>query len=222
MKEIVLIGASSSTCQSFIQKYKNNYNFISLSRNTNYSDIGDFDILDSSRYLKIEKQIDGLVYFPGTINLRPFRSLKTENFIEDFNVNVLGLITALKFYQKQFNKGASVVVFSTVAAKLGMPFHASVSTVKSAVSGLAKSLAAEWAPNVRVNCISPSIFKSEMSKRILSSETMIEKISNNHPMKRHGETNDISSLINFLLSEESSWITGQDFSVDGGMSTLKL
>jgi len=222
MKEIVLIGASSSTCQSFIHKYKNNYNFTSLSRNTNYSDIDDFDILDSSRYLKIEKKIDGLVYFPGTINLRPFRSLKTENFIEDFNVNVLGLITALKFYQKQFNKGASVVVFSTVAAKLGMPFHASVSTVKSAVSGLAKSLAAEWAPNVRVNCISPSIFKSEMSKRILSSETMIEKISNNHPMKRHGETNDISSLINFLLSEESSWITGQDFSVDGGMSTLKI
>jgi len=222
MKEIVLIGASSSTCQSFIQKYKNNYNFTSLSRKTNYSDVDDFDILDTSRYLKIEKQIDGLVYFPGTINLRPFRSLKTENFIEDFNVNVLGLITALKFYQKQFNKGASVVVFSTVAAKLGMPFHASVSTVKSAVSGLAKSLAAEWAPNVRVNCISPSIFKSEMSKRILSSETMIEKISNNHPMKRHGETNDISSLINFLLSEESSWITGQDLSVDGGMSTLKL
>ena len=222
MKEIVLIGASSSTCQSFIHKYKNNYNFTSLSRKTNYSDVDDFDILDTSRYLKIEKQIDGLVYFPGTINLRPFRSLKTENFIEDFNVNVLGLITALKFYQKQFNKGASVVVFSTVAAKLGMPFHASVSTVKSAVSGLAKSLAAEWAPNVRVNCISPSIFKSEMSKRILSSETMIEKISNNHPMKRHGETNDISSLINFLLSEESSWITGQDLSVDGGMSTLKL
>tara|TARA_B100001093_G_scaffold1194_1_gene1223 strand:- start:28282 stop:28950 length:669 start_codon:yes stop_codon:yes gene_type:complete len=222
MKEIVLIGASSSTCQSFIQKYKNNYNFTSLSRNTNYSDVDDFDILDTSRYLKIENQIDGLVYFPGTINLRPFRSLKTENFIEDFNVNVLGLITALKFYQKQFNKGASVVVFSTVAAKLGMPFHASVSTVKSAVSGLAKSLAAEWSPNVRVNCISPSIFKSEMSKRILSSETMIEKISNNHPMKRHGETNDISSLINFLLSEESSWITGQDLSVDGGMSTLKL
>ena len=222
MKEIVLIGASSSTCQSFIQKYNNNYNFTSLSRKTDYSDVDDFDILDTSRYLKIEKQIDGLVYFPGTINLRPFRSLKTENFIEDFNVNVLGLITALKFYQKQFNKGASVVVFSTVAAKLGMPFHASVSTVKSAVSGLAKSLAAEWAPNVRVNCISPSIFKSEMSKRILSSETMIEKISNNHPMKRHGETNDISSLINFLLSEESSWITGQDLSVDGGMSTLKL
>tara|TARA_B100001778_G_C18458567_1_gene570078 strand:- start:6 stop:674 length:669 start_codon:yes stop_codon:yes gene_type:complete len=222
MKEIVLIGASSSTCQSFIHKYKNNYNFTSLSRKTDYSDVDDFDILDTSRYLKIEKQIDGLVYFPGTINLRPFRSLKTENFIEDFNVNVLGLITALKFYQKQFNKGASVVVFSTVAAKLGMPFHASVATVKSAVSGLAKSLAAEWAPNVRVNCISPSIFKSEMSKRILSSETMIEKISNNHPMKRHGETNDISSLINFLLSEESSWITGQDLSVDGGMSTLKL
>ena len=222
MKEIVLIGASSSTCQSFIHKYKNNYNFTSFSRKTDYSDVDDFDILDTSRYLKIEKQIDGLVYFPGTINLRPFRSLKTENFIEDFNVNVLGLITALKFYQKQFNKGASVVVFSTVAAKLGMPFHASVATVKSAVSGLAKSLAAEWAPNVRVNCISPSIFKSEMSKRILSSETMIEKISNNHPMKRHGETNDISSLINFLLSEESSWITGQDLSVDGGMSTLKL
>lgn len=222
MKEIVLIGASSSTCQSFVHKYKNNYNFTSLSRSTNYSDVDDFDILDTNRYLKIEKQIDGLVYFPGTINLRPFRSLKTENFIEDFNVNVLGLITALKFYQKQFNKGASVVVFSTVAAKLGMPFHASVSTVKSAVSGLAKSLAAEWSPNIRVNCISPSIFKSEMSKRILSSETMIEKINNNHPMKRHGETNDISSLINFLLSEESSWITGQDLSVDGGMSTLKL
>ena len=222
MKEIVLIGASSSSCQSFMHTYKNNYNFTCLSRNTNYSDIDDFDILDTSKYLNVERQIDGLVYFPGSINLRQFSSLKTENFIEDFNINVLGLITALKFYQKNFNKGASVVVFSTVAAKLGMPFHASVATVKSAVTGLAKSLAAEWSPNIRVNCISPSIFKSEMSKRILSSEVMVEKISNNHPMKRHGETNDISSLINFLLSDESSWMTGQDLSVDGGMSTLRL
>ena len=104
MKEIVLVGASSSTCQSFVQTYKNNYNFTCLSINTNYSDIDKFYILDTNKYLNIEKQIDGLVYFPGSINLRQFSSLKTENFIEDFNINVLGLITALKFYQKSLTK----------------------------------------------------------------------------------------------------------------------
>ena len=103
-----------------------------------------------------------------------------------------------------------------------MPFHSSIAISKSAIVGLMQSLAAEWSPKIRVNCISPSIFESNMSQRMLSNEKSLERISNNHPLKRVGNPNDISSAINFLLSHESSWITGQDISIDGGMSKIKL
>ena len=131
------------------------------------------------------------------------------------------LIKVLKYYHSYFNKDASLVFISSLASKLGMPFHSSVSVAKSAVVGLCTSLAAEFSPDIRVNCISPSMFKSKMSARFLSNEKSEERIRNNNPLKQIGESEDISSLIHFLLSDNSKWITGQNISVDGGMSTLK-
>ena len=214
MRKIILIGSSSDIANSL--SLEHNCEVIKLSSKTS-----EFDILKPETFPTINN-IDGLVYFPGTINLKQFERLKIEDFEQDLNINVIGLIKILKYYKKQLQKKSSVVLFSTVAAKLGMPYHCSTSMVKSAINGIALSLAAEWAPNIRVNCISPSLFKSHMSSKLFSSEKSIERISNNHPLKRTGNTKDISSLINFLLSEDSSWITGQNISIDGGLSTLKI
>ena len=222
MKNILLVGANSATSKKLIENYENKFNFIKMSRNSEFSDVENFDLLDEKTYFNSNIELNGIVYFPGTINLKQFERLKIEDFEQDLNINVIGLIKILKYYKKQLQKKSSIVLFSTVATKLGMPYHCSTSMVKSAINGITISLAAEWAPNIRVNCISPSLFKSNMSSKLFSSEKSIERISNNHPLKRTGNTEDISTLINFLLSEDSSWITGQNISIDGGLSTLKI
>jgi NAD(P)-dependent dehydrogenase (short-subunit alcohol dehydrogenase family) len=222
MKNILLVGASSDSARSLIKIYNDKYNFIRLSRNDVESEVDNFDILDSDTYYSSDIKYDGLVYFPGTINLRPFKSLKIQDFYNDFDINVMGLVKILKFYIPFFNDGCSIVFISSLAGKMGLPFHASISISKSALVGLSKSLAAEYAPKYRVNCISPSLFKSKMSERLLKNDLSQERIKNNNPLKKIGSTDDIASLINFLLSDESHWITGQDISIDGGMSSLKI
>lgn len=221
-KNILLVGSNSDSAQSLMELYSEKYNFISLSRNEKISKVDNFNVLNSDTYFSGDIRYDGLVYFPGTINLRPFKSLKITDFYNDFDINVIGLVKILKFYIPFFNDGCSLVFVSSLAGKLGLPYHSSISISKSAIVGLCKSLAAEYAPKFRVNCISPSLFKSKMSERILKNETSQERIKNNNPLKRIGSPNDIASLLNFLLSNDSKWITGQDISVDGGMSSLKL
>ncbi len=222
MKNILVVGASSSVAKILCEKYRSEYNFIRLSREEEYSDVSAFDCLDSKSFYDKDIAYDGLVFFSGSINLKPFDNAEINEFKKDFDIHLFGLINILKFYNKKFNSGASVVLIGTVATKQGMPFHSIVSTVKSAVNGLAISLAAEWAPRIRVNVISPSLFKSKMSERFFRNEKVVDKIKNNHPMKRLGSVEDISSIINFMLSDDSSWITGQNISVDGGISSIKL
>jgi len=222
MKNILLVGSSSDSARSLIELYSDKYNFIRLSRNGIESKVDNFDILDSDTYYTNDIKYDGLVYFPGTINLRPFKNLKMKDFYKDFDINVMGLVKILKFYMPYFNDGCSMVFISSLAGKIGLPFHSSISISKSALVGLCKSLAAEYAPKYRVNCISPSLFKSKMSERLLKNDISKERIKNNNPLKKIGNTDDIASLLNFLLSDESQWITGQDISIDGGMSSLKL
>jgi NAD(P)-dependent dehydrogenase (short-subunit alcohol dehydrogenase family) len=219
MRNILLVGASSQVAIDLIEKYRADYNFISLSRNPIFSDFKDFDSLDTITFPKIES-LDGIVYFPGNINLKPFKRIKIEEFQNDYNINVVGLLNILKFYERSLNNNSSIVMFSSVAAKVGMPFHASIAMYKSAITSLSRTLAAEWSPKIRLNTISPSLFNSTMSQKFLKDESMIERMSDKHPLNRVGSVSDISSMINFLISEQSSWITGQDFSVDGGMSTL--
>lgn len=222
MKNILIVGSSSAAAKQLINNFRRDYNFIRLSRTSEESDVINFNVLDADTYYNEEPNYDGLVYFPGSINLKPFKNLKIDDFYKDFEINIVGLIKILKFYQPHFTKGSSIIFISSLASKIGMPFHSSVSLVKSAIVGLCSSLAAEFAPNIRVNCISPSIFDSNMSSRFLRNPQSIERIKNTNPLQKIGEPEDIANLLNFLLSEDSKWITGQNISIDGGMSTLKL
>jgi len=219
MKNILIVGSSSKVSIDLFDNYNKNYNFIRLSRTEDNSDFKNFDILDNLTFPKIE-DLDGIVYFPGNINLKPFKRIKIDDFQNDYNINVVGLLNVLRFYERSLNNSASIVMFSSVAAKVGMPFHSSIAMCKSAITSLSRTLAAEWSPKIRLNTISPSLFSSAMSEKFLKDYNMIERMSSKHPLNRVGSLSDISSMINFLISEQSSWITGQDFSVDGGMSTI--
>lgn len=170
------------------------------------------------------EHLDGLVYCPGTINLKPFHRITKEEFSNEFLVNALGAAEVLKSMLPALKKASapSVVLFSTVAVGTGMPFHSSIAMAKGAVEGLTKSLAAEWAPTIRVNCVSPSLTATDLAQKLISSPEKMEASAKRHPLHRIGQPSDLASAVQFLLSSESSWITGQNLHVDGGMSTLKL
>ena len=219
--KILLVGASSDIAVEFYNTHNVNYNIIRLSSNPDFSDIQDFNVQDENSFID-EDNIDGIIYFPGSINLKPFKRLKIENFREDFDINVVGLLKILKFYESRLSEKSSLVFISTVAANLGMPFHSSVSVSKSAIEGLTKSLAAEWAPKVRVNCIAPSLVETKLAKRFFRTEDQKEMMNQKHPLKRTGLPEDIVNALDFLISNKSSWISGQILNVDGGMSTLKI
>ena len=220
MKKILLIGSSSDICKQLCMDHNSSYEFLILSSQSEHSNYENFDVLNSLTFPKISS-IDGIVYFPGTINLKPFERFKENDFTNDYNINVKGLINILQFYKPSLNQGSSIVCFSTVASKLGMPFHASIAMCKASVSSLCRTLAAEWSPTIRINCISPSLVNTKMGSKFFRNEKQIELMNSKHPLKRTGKKTDISDFIEFLLSEKSSWITGQDISIDGGMSTVK-
>ena len=180
-----------------------------------------FDVTtDDLSSLEIPDELSGFVYFPGSINLRPFKGLKPEAFEADFQINVMGFVKSLQAVLPKLTTNSSVVLYSTVAVKVGMPFHASVAASKGALEGLSKSLAAELAPKTRVNVIAPSITNTPLADRFLNNEAKMEKSAQRHPLKRVGEASDIAAMTRFLLSEDSSWMTGQILGLDGGMSTL--
>ncbi len=168
-------------------------------------------------------RIDGLVYCPGSIQLKPFSRIPASEFLLDYTLNVLGAVKCIQSILpnlKRSNQG-SIVLFSTIAVQTGMPFHSIVSSSKGAVEGLTKALAAELAPAIRVNCIAPSLTDTPLASALLSTEEKILSSANRHPLKKIGTPNDIAAMAKFLLLEDSSWITGQIFHIDGGMSTIK-
>ncbi len=180
-----------------------------------------FDVTtDDLSTLEIPDELSGFVYCPGSINLRPFKGLKPEAFEVDFQINVMGFVKSLQAVLPKLTANSSVVLYSTVAVKVGMPFHASVAASKGALEGLGKSLAAELAPKTRVNVIAPSITNTPLADRFLNNEAKMEKSAQRHPLKRVGQADDIAALTRFLLSDESNWMTGQILGLDGGMSTL--
>lgn len=164
-----------------------------------------------------------MVYCPGSINLLPFKRIKQEAFLSDFNLQVLGAIKVLQKALPALRKSAnpSIVLFSTVAVQSGFNFHAQVAVSKGAIEGLTKSLAAEFAPKIRVNAIAPSLTDTPLANKLLNTPQKKEANANRHPLKRIGTVADIAQAANFLLSENASWITGQIIHVDGGMSTIK-
>jgi 3-oxoacyl-[acyl-carrier protein] reductase len=169
-------------------------------------------------------KLDGMVYCPGSIRLRPFRALKPDDFLADYQINLLGAVRSLQACLpalKKADDGASVVFFSTVAVKTGMPFHASIASAKGAVEGLTRSLAAELAPNIRVNAVAPSLTDTPLAAPLLGSDEKRRAADDRHPLKRVGQPGDIAAAALYLLGEAGAWVTGQILHVDGGMGALR-
>lgn len=186
------------------------------------------DVTDEALFGKVAEDagdaISGLVYAVGTLNLKRLNRLSVEDYISDFQVNAIGAVLAIQYLLpalKNNDTPSSVVLFSSVAAEQGFASHASMSMAKGAVRGLTLALAAELAPKIRVNAISPSLTATPLADGLLSNEKMAEAISKMHAMERLGTAEDMAALCEFLLSEESGWITGQIIGVDGGRSTLR-
>ena len=169
-------------------------------------------------------QLHGLVYSVGSINLKPFNRLTSDDFLTDYRVNALGAAQIIQQSHKQLKNaaGSSVVLISSVAANIGLPYHASVSAAKGAVQGLAIALAAELASQrIRVNVVAPSLTDTPMAQNLLSSPEKRDASAKRHPIAKYGQPEDISNAIAFLLSDDSSWITGQILGIDGGLGKLK-
>lgn len=228
-KNILLIGGSYGIGLAIANTLKNDCNVYIASRTQDLVPEGvrylEFDVTeDHVESMDLPDTLDGLVYCPGSINLRPFKMLRPENFQEDLDINFMGLLRCVHGLLPKLTNApqASLVFFSTVAVKVGMPFHTSVAAAKGAVEGFAKALAAEYAPKFRVNVIAPSLTDTPLAEKLLSSEEKKEKMGQRHPLNRVGTTTDIAEIAAFLLDERSSWMTGQIIGVDGGLSTLNV
>ncbi|MFT7252283.1 MAG: 3-oxoacyl-[acyl-carrier protein] reductase [Flavobacterium sp.] len=228
MKNILLIGGSYGIGLAIAKEIQNNNNVFVASRtseelaNLNVTHIpfdASSDTLDTS---KLPEVIDGLVYLPGSINLRPFKGLKIEAFENDLQINFIGLVKVIQAVLPNLTASnqSSIVLFSSVAVSMGMPFHTSVAASKGAIEGFAKALAAEYAPKIRVNVIAPSLTDTPLADKFLNNDVKKEKSSERHPLKRFGQPEDIAQMATFLLSDKSNWMSGQILHVDGGMSTL--
>lgn len=187
MKTIVVVGGSSGIGKAIITKLKHTHKIINISRTapSNIENIKHYACDVTKEELPELEEVHGLVYCPGSINLKSFSRLKLEDFQSDLDINVLGAIKTLKAYESSLAKNnGSVVLFSTVASFLGMPFHASIATSKSAVEGLTKSLAAEYATKVRFNAIAPTVTDTPLAARLLRNEKQQESMQNRHPLKK--------------------------------------
>lgn len=232
MKHIVIVGCGKGIGLATAELLSEENKITGISRTENpqldHANITfhEMDILSGDLdQITFPETVDGLIYAPGSINLKPFNRLSLEDFKNDFEINVLG---AVKMIQKLLpnlkrSESASVVLFSSVASKLGMPFHASVAASKNAVEGLTKSLAAEFsAQKIRVNAIAPSLTDTNLARQLLSTPEKREASAKRHPLQRIGTAGEIAEMAAFLISDKSSWITGQIFGIDGGMGNVKL
>jgi len=184
----------------------------------------DFTAADTDFVSQLPEQIHGLVYSVGSINLKPFQRLQREDYLADFTLNVLGAVSLIQASLKALKaaENASVVLFSTVAARTGMSYHTSIAASKGAIESLAVSLAAEFVSSkIRVNVIAPSLTNTPLAQHLLNTEEKQEASAKRHPLGKFGQPDDMANAAKFLLSDESSWITGQVINIDGGLSSLK-
>lgn len=232
MSNYLIVGASSGIGRALALRLAGaghqvygTYNKTEVQTNHLFIDYHSLDVMDENFSLDfLPETLAGVIYCPGSINLRPFKRIKAEDFLADYNLNVVGAIKTIQEVLPRLKKSdnASVVLFSTVAVQMGMPFHSQVSASKGAIEGLTKALAAELAPKIRLNCVAPSLTDTPLAASLLNSDLKKEANALRHPLKRIGNTDDIVNMVEFLLSSKASWITGQIMHVDGGMSTLKI
>ena len=211
-KEVHLIGRDEEELKKLASKLNSEYSVIDILSN---------NLSETIKENFGDKNISGIAYCIGSIDLKPLRVTKKEDFKKCLDVNFFPIIEIIKSLQDNLKKNnGSIILFSTVAVKKGFTNHAIISSAKGAIEGLTVSLAAEFAPNIRVNCIAPSLTESKMSKSILKSKLISDGIAKSHPMKRIGRPEDAASMAKFLITDESPWITGQIIGVDGGKSSL--
>ncbi|WP_339753334.1 SDR family oxidoreductase [Algoriphagus aquimarinus] len=223
-RNIVIIGGNSGIGKSVAELAKesgaNMFTYSKSQDDSNSLDVTE----DFSEIAGLPEVIDGLVYCPGSINLKPFHRISIADFKSEMELNFFGAVRVLQSSMKNLKKSdhASVVLYSTVAVQTGMGFHSGIASAKGAIEGLVRSLAAEWAPNnIRVNAVAPSLTDTPLAQQLLSTEDKRSASDKRHPLGRIGKPEDIAEATMYLLSEKSSWITGQILPVDGGMSSLK-
>ena len=227
MKNVIIIGGSRGIGKAIINSLVETCTITNISRtapslsHNNLTHISS-DIL-SDELPEIEA-VDALIYCPGSISLKPIARLKLDDFRNDFEINVIGAVKAIQHYLPKLKEGTnpSVVLFSTVAVKLGMPFHASVAAAKAGVEGLAKSLGAELAPTIRVNAIAPTVTDTDLASKLLRNDRMIENIKERHPLKKYLEPTEVADMATFLISDKAKSISGQIFELDCGIVSFKI
>ncbi len=232
MSTYLVIGASSGIGKKLTEQLVDSGNMVCGTYFKNKPETSNssteyhyLNVLDENISLDfLSDTLDGLAYCPGSINLRPFERIKPSDFVADFNLQVTGAIKILQAALPKLKKSenASIVLFSTVAVQTGFPFHTQVSASKGAIEGLTRALAAEYAPKIRINCIAPSLTDTPLAASMLNTDQKREANAQRHPLKKTGTTENIANMAEFLLSEKGSWISGQVFHVDGGMSSLKV
>ena len=227
MKNIVIIGGSKGIGNAIASLMVGENKIINISRSAptvTHPNLKHYELNVLEDELPEIENIDVLIYCPGSINLKPIMSLSIDDFRNDFEINVIGAVKAIQKYLPALKKGnnPSILLFSTVAAKLGMPFHASIATAKSGVEGLVKSLGAELAPTIRVNAIAPTITETSLSANILRNDRMKENMIERHPMKGYLKPEEVAGMAQFLISENAKSVSGQVFEMDYGIVSFKI
>ncbi|MCP4802814.1 MAG: SDR family oxidoreductase [Bacteroidetes bacterium] len=227
MKTIVVIGGSKGIGLSIVKLLTPSHKVISISRsvsNIEHENLTHYSVDVLSEELPDISEVDGLVYCPGSINLKPISRLKIEDFRNDFEINVIGAVKVIQKYARVMkdSQHPSIVLFSTVAVKLGMPFHASIATAKAGVEGLVKSLGAEFAPKIRINAIAPTVTDTELAAKLLRNERMIENITERHPLKKFLSPDEVAEMALFLLSHKTASMSGQILEMDCGIVNFKI
>lgn len=227
MEKILIIGGSKGIGKAIVMQQletKQVYNISRTAPEISHPNLIHYtaDILQDE--LPQIENLDALIYCPGSINLKPISSLDTKDFRNDFEINVIGAVRAIQHYLPALKKGAnpSIVLFSTVAVKLGMPFHASIAAAKGAVEGLVKSLGAELAPAIRVNAIAPTITETSLAASILRNDRMKENMMERHPLKNYLKPEEVAQMADYLISKNAGSISGQIFQMDYGLVSFKI
>tara|TARA_R110002111_G_scaffold221575_2_gene283819 strand:+ start:929 stop:1612 length:684 start_codon:yes stop_codon:yes gene_type:complete len=227
MNTIIVVGGSKGIGNAIVTSLLSSHKVVNISRTepqVSHENLTHYncDVLNDD--LPNIEAADGLVYCPGSINLKPINRLSLDDFKNDFEINVLGAVKAVQKYLPILKNGnkPSILLFSTVASKLGMPFHASVAASKSAVEGLTKSLGAELAPTIRVNAIAPTVTNTDLASKLLRNERMIDNMNERHPLKKYLEPQEVADMATFLLSQKAASLSGQIFEMDCGIVSFKL
>lgn len=227
MKNIVVIGGSKGIGKAIVESQMEQHKVHVISRSTPETTSNNIthhacDVLTDE--LPDIEAVDTLIYCPGSINLKPIARLKIDDFKDDYEINVIGAVKAIQKYLPALKNGnhPNILLFSTVATQLGMPFHASIAAAKSAVEGLTKTLAAEFAPSIRVNAIAPTVTNTDLASKLLRNDKMIENITDRHPLKKFLEPQEVADMAAFIISDKALSTSGQIFTIDCGIVSVKL